>query len=127
MKPLGTSEKAVLAWLKEHPGSKSQGVGDALYDATSSCAKGPYADIIATPLPRLRAIWASKVLQRLKKRRFVRLSNYNNPRWSVIGLHESCPDYRHSTGILCSCQSREAPDCSCHIIRKEGNCPRRYK
>jgi hypothetical protein len=79
---LGKSELTVLAWLKRHPASKAQEVGDALYDTTSGCAKQP-ADVTITPRKRLRASWASKVLQRLKKRGLANIDDYNDPKWSV--------------------------------------------
>jgi hypothetical protein len=76
---LGTSQKAVLDWLKEHPRSKAQEVGDALYDKVSMCA-GWKTD---TAKPRLRAQWASRLLQKLKKLDLVTFSDINDPKWSV--------------------------------------------
>jgi hypothetical protein len=83
MKSLGKSERVVLAWLELHPASKSQEVSDALYDTTSNCGKAFYAGSMSTPRKQLRASWASKVLQRLKKRDLVIISDCTNPGWSV--------------------------------------------
>jgi len=77
---LGTSQKVVFEWLKEHPGSTSQDVWDALYDKTSSCA---IWNDVATPKSRLRAQWASRLLQKLKKMDLVMFSDINDPKWSV--------------------------------------------
>lgn len=80
---LGTSQMAVLAWLKAHPNAKSQEVGDALYDKTSMTAAPFYAEGITTPRKQLRARWASRILQGLKKKGLVNVDDYNDPHWFV--------------------------------------------
>jgi hypothetical protein len=85
---LGPSQTAILAWLKEHPGSTSREVGMALYDQTSSCSLKNCSDRDYHLSSRIvrdsdRALWASRILQKLKRRGLVDLSDYNNPHWSV--------------------------------------------
>ena len=65
---LGTSQKAVFDWLKDHPNSTSQDVGDAIYDTTSSCAIGyPHE----WSIDKVRRLWAAKLLSILVKKGLV--------------------------------------------------------
>jgi len=65
---LGTSQKAVFDWLKDHPNSTSQDVGDAIYDTTSGCAIGyPHE----WPIVKVRRFWAAKLLYILVKKGLV--------------------------------------------------------
>jgi hypothetical protein len=87
---LGPSQTAILAWLKEHPGSTSREVGVALYDTVSSCSPQNNRHLFPND-PPLRAArdsdkaqWASRILQNLKKRGLVGFSDINNPKWKVV-------------------------------------------
>jgi hypothetical protein len=56
---LGPSQKAILAWIKDHPRSSTEDIGNALYDITSMCAQGN------THPNRQR--WALRILHKLKQ------------------------------------------------------------
>ena len=65
---LGKSQRAVFDWLKDHPNSTSQDVGDAIYDTTSGCAIGyPHE----WPIVKVRRFWAAKLLYILVKKGLV--------------------------------------------------------
>lgn len=64
---LGTSQQAVLEWIKEHPGSTAQEIGDAIYDQTSACAEWQ----TDWSKQKVRRQWAAKLLGILLKKGLV--------------------------------------------------------
>jgi len=79
---LGPSQKAVLKWIREHPESKAQEVGDALYDEVCETNRyGGYGDLKSTE-KQLHRRWASRILQRLKKLGLV-IDDMNQEKWSA--------------------------------------------
>jgi hypothetical protein len=79
---LGPSQIAILAWLKEHPDSTVSEVGDACYRVSYYGKRGSCSDLQQNK--RFRAKWASRILQKLKKRGLVGFSDINNPKWKVV-------------------------------------------
>jgi len=86
-KRLGRSQQAVISYMKDNCPTTAARVGDALYAKTSSCAR--YGDGTgsmggsASP-SEIRANWAAKVLNELKKRGLVDVVFIENKRhWSA--------------------------------------------
>lgn len=75
---LGTSQRAVIAFMKGKPPLTAQEIGDALYEKTSSCfihgstgrGSGYWNTGKAKP-HEVRRAWASKILNTLKKKKII--------------------------------------------------------
>lgn len=80
IRSLGASEKAVLEFLRAHPNSRSREVGLSLYTIvrTKRGNRETTRKIVV-----IQSEWASKLLQKLKKRGLVQYNNSIHPRWSV--------------------------------------------
>lgn len=87
---LGTSQKAVFDHLKEYCPLSAQQIGDALYTKTSSCAQygnGTGSMGGRTPPEEIRRMWASKLLNELKKKGFVDFVKADNEKfWRITKL-----------------------------------------
>lgn len=75
------AEKAVFEYVKNNPKCKSAEVADALYDTI--CRNGRLKKTFKRNPSIIRNEWASKILQKLKKKGLVDYPHVNLPRWSV--------------------------------------------
>jgi len=77
---IGPSQQAVLAWLKEHPSSTPQEIGDALYETVSSFPwkNQGWSEEHAR---NKRLLWAKRVCRTLKKRALIRGNGFYLYTW----------------------------------------------
>ena len=77
----GSSEQAVFDYVKKHPDCTSRDIADALYSKVSLCGR---KDRTSKRDPTLiKREWASKLLQKLKKKGSVYYPHMNIPKWRV--------------------------------------------
>lgn len=73
-----TSQKSVFHYLKDHPGSSAQEIGNALWTAD------PSHPITKRKPEVTRREWASDLLKILKEKGLVYFPHMNKPRWYVV-------------------------------------------
>ena len=74
----GTSQEKVFAYLQGREPQTAQQVGDALYEATSSCAKWSQTGI-SHDRAKLRQQWAAKLLNTLAKKGAIQKDTTERP------------------------------------------------
>ena len=77
----GSSEKAVFDYVKNHPDCASRDIADALYSKVS--LYGRKGRTFKRDPTLIKREWASKLLQKLKKKGLVYYPHMNIPKWRV--------------------------------------------
>ena len=79
--PSAYAELAVFNYVKDHPDCKSSEIADALYETI--CINGRHHKTFKRNPILIKREWASKLLQKLKKKGLVYYPHINQPRWRV--------------------------------------------